>query len=228
MPLSLWLIGHTPNKMRPMLKRLWLLWTFVLTFAPGAQAGFLFGAQGGVNLGIWSSSPSAPQLSNAFSTFWGVSGYIGYDFVPILGVELGGGYIVRGTGSNGSVAGVPFGSTITTPSVFVPFQIGLTPTRFIKVLLGGYYSYLVGAVSVQTSVNGIVTSQSSGSHAASGMLVHDLGLVGGVRGLLPLLPFLSITAEGRFAYGLTNLATASGSFINFRDLTFLAGLQLTI
>lgn len=200
-----------------------------LVAAAPCQAGFNFGARGAFNLGTW-ALPSYPAgASAAFQSGFGGHVSAGYDFLDWVGVEIGAGFMQRNGGFSGTILGVAFNGSFGTSHLFFPVQAAFTPIKYLKLLVGAYYSLGVGNVSTTITVPSLPsTTNTSSSYTGANMSASDIGLIGTVRGMYPILPMLSIVADVRYALGLLNVSTAAGTSSSYRNLEFLAGAQFNL
>jgi hypothetical protein len=129
--------------------------------------------------------------------------------------------------SAGVIGGTAFSASgsLQLPQVYVPVLLKISMLHFFSLKLGGYYAQGIGNVTHSTAaivVAGTTVSPASSSKAAygsaSGVKAADYGAAVGLG-----LGFGPLTLEGRYSFGLANLA--SSGVIKGRYLDLLAGLH---
>lgn len=156
---------------------------------------------------------------------WGGGALFGFKLNPFLTLEAGGLFAPRKSSIDFSIldASLP-SATKSYNAIQIPALLRVTAIPLLSFGAGMYYS--VGMGSVTSEVTG--SAPSTQTFAEARLKSSDYGLVGSVAFRLPLAPMFGFVVDGRFNYGLANLATDAGVSLKAREAQVLAGLNFNL
>jgi len=179
--------------------------------APAAHALDL-AAVGVLNFHNFTADPEFSNPPDSKLGF-GFGGLATFSFAPMVGLQVGALYVPQKIeGSN----------TVTYNTLQIPVAIRVSPIDLISVGVGGYFAAAMGDKTVVDVDTG---AESTATFADDNAEETDIGLLGSVAVKLPVAPLISIVADARYLFGLSEQSTDDTVSIKNRDIQFLVGVN---
>jgi hypothetical protein len=197
-------------------------WRTTKTFQNSPHA--YIGPVGALNF----SHPDTDQ-STSFSAQPAASGglLVGTRLTPSFGFDVSFLYLQRTSQSTQAIApGVDADTSLTSKEIQIAPVARFWFNDYFSLGAGGYYGYGVGTIDAQLSSSAIpggTLNQSVSYNDAHAQRI-DGGLVASAALHLPISDSARLILDGRYTYGLVNLATDGSA--KFRDVQALMGLGL--
>jgi hypothetical protein len=194
------------------LKNLALICVVFSALNATAAHAFDLSALGALTISNYSFSPQVTPSFGA-GTSLGLGVLVGSDLIAGVGFEVGAFYMARSISASGTATSV----NVNYGFIEIPAMIRVTTIPFVILEAGPYVGI---GTSASVSTGGVSLSGSSPR--------TDFGLKGGAGLMFPILPLLSLRAEGMYSLGFTDISTAGTSTQNSRNIDILAGVTLSL
>ena len=177
-----------------------------------------FGLLGGINSNTPNVSNNNSGVSVTSASGYGLGAFFSLGLVSDFSIEIDGIFEHRSYTS-----GSP-GTTYSLSDFQVPVFLRYSLAPLLNIGLGPYWSSGLGDVGVSTSLLGNLSQ----TYASAGLSQSDFGMATSLQLRVPITPFNHLIVDGRYHYGISNLATTAGSTLQTRELSLLAGLGFGI
>lgn len=111
----------------------------------------------------------------------------------------------------------------TVPQIEVPLNLRFKLSRAFSLIAGGYVG--MGMGKVKTAALGVTTES---TFAENNMATMDYGATGGISIDIPIGKTSELVLEGRYVYGLADLAKDGDVKFNMRAIDALLGLRFEL
>lgn len=162
------------------MKKLILLMVVLTVMINNSKAqdnGILFGLKAGANYSNQYDSKGGDFTSDSKLGFAG-GAFLAISIGKYIGVQPEILFSQKGFKATGRVLGSPYDLTRTTNYIDVPLMLAIKPVRFVTIVLGPQYSYLLSQKDKFT--NNVFTSEQNKEFSNDNIRKNILGFTGGV------------------------------------------------
>ena len=187
---------------------------------------FSVSAVGALDMSKVNYDPAVAGVTSGYGTSYGFGALARMMVFPMFQGEVGAIYLNRKNSSTVTILGTPFSMDTSQKEIQIPVLLRFTALPMFSIGAGGFYSVAMGDPSVSISDP---TLQAAVNATASSAVKGNYGLAGSIAFNMPILPTVSVLVDGRYLYGLKNLAASTSTDKETTtDLQVLAGVTFGI